>query len=159
NAKGLGQLLTKTWVRDLSGNIVAEDQADDMWYTRYEEAFLGNIAGVTSSDHAAARAFADQGRFLPGSPEFEAQKKRLIATQGLSGAGILSQSSLYHVEGQYDFSDRIKVLEVLLGGNFRRYDMFTNGTLFDDKGGSIIIDEGGAFLQLGKELFAEKLKL
>ncbi len=159
NAKGLGQLLTKTWVRDLSGNIVAEDQADDMWYTRYEEAFLGNIAGVTSADHAAARTFADQGRFLPGSPEFEAQKKRLIATQGLSGAGILSQSSLYHVEGQYDFSDRIKVIEVLLGGNFRRYDMFTNGTLFDDKGGSIIIDEGGAFLQLGKKLFTEKLKL
>lgn len=159
NAKGLGQLLTKTWVRDFSGNIVAEDQADDMWYTRYEEAFLGNVAGVTSSDHAAARTFADQGRFLPGSPEFEVQKKRLIATQGLSGAGILSQSSLYHIEGQYDFSDKVKVIEVLLGGNFRRYDMFTNGTLFDDKGGSIIIDEGGAFLQLGKKLFTEKLKL
>ncbi len=159
NAKGLGQLLTKTWVRDFSGNSVAEDQADDMWYTRYEEAFLGNVAGVTSSDHAAARTFADQGRFLPGSPEFEVQKKRLIATQGLSGAGILSQSSLYHIEGQYDFSDKVKVIEVLLGGNFRRYDMFTNGTLFDDKGGSIIIDEGGAFLQLGKKLFTEKLKL
>ncbi len=159
NAKGLGQLLTKTWVRDLGGNIVPENQADDMWYTRYEEAFLGNIGGVTPADHAAARAFADQGRFLPGTPEFGAQKARLIATQGLSGAGILSQSSLYHVEGQYDFSERIKVLEVLVGGNFRRYDMFTNGTLFDDKGGSIIIDEGGAFLQLGKKLFDEKLKL
>lgn len=159
NAKGLGQLITKTWVRDLNGNIVPENQADDMWYTRYEEAFLGNIASVTAANHAAARAFADQGRFLPGSAEFNAQKERLIATQGLSGAGILSQSKLYHVEGQYDFSSKIKVLDVLVGGNFRRYDMFTNGTLFDDKGGSIIIDEGGAFVQLGKKLLNEKLKV
>ena len=159
NAKGLGQLITKTWVRDLNGSIVPENQADDMWYTRYEEAFLGNIGGVTAADHAAARAFADQGRFLPGSAEFNTQKDRLIKTQGLSGAGILSQSKLYHVEGQYDFSNEVKVLDVLVGGNFRRYDMFTNGTLFDDKGGSIIINEGGAFVQLGKKLLNERLKL
>ena len=159
NAKGLGQLITKTWVRDLNGNIVPENQADDMWYTRYEEAFLGNIGGVAASSHAAARAFADQGRFLPGTPEFTAQKNRLIATQGLSGAGILSQSKLYHVEGQYDFSNHVKFIEILAGGNFRRYDMFTNGTLFDDKGGRILIDEGGAFLQLGKKLLNENLKL
>ena len=39
------------------------------------------------------------------------------------------------------------------------YDMFTNGTLFDDKGKSIIIKEGGAFLQAGKRLLNENLKL
>ena len=159
NAKGLGQLITKTWVRDLNGNIVPENQADDMWFTRYEEAFLGNIPDVAGGSHGAARAFADQGRFLPGSAEFNEQKARLIATQGLSGAGILSQSKLYHAEGQYDLSSKITVLDVLVGGNFRRYDMFTNGTLFDDKGGRIIIDEGGAFLQLGKKLLNEKLRL
>lgn len=159
NAKGLGQLINKTWVRDLDGNIVPEGEADAMWYTRYSEAYNGNINNVTGNDHAAARAFADQGRFLPGSAEFEAEKKRLIATQGLSGAGILSQSKLYHAEGQYDFSSKGKFVDVLIGGNFRVYDMFTNGTLFDDKGGSIIIKEGGAFLQAGKKLLNENLKL
>lgn len=159
NAKGLGSLINKTWVRDLSGNIVPENQADDMWYTRYEAAYNGDIGLVTPGDHEAARVFADQGRFLPGSAEFEAAKKRLIATQGLSGAGILSQSKLYHVDAQYDFSSKIKFLEVQVGGNFRMYDMFTNGTLFDDKGKSIIIKEGGAFVQLGKRLLNEKLKL
>ncbi len=159
NAKGLGQLINKTWVRDLSGNIVSESQADDMWFNRYSQAFLGNISGVTAANHTAARAFADQGRFLPGSADFNAQKDKLIATQGLSGAGILSQSKLYHAEGQYDFSSKIKVLDLLVGGNFRKYDMFTNGTLFDDKGGSIIINEGGAFLQLGKKVLNEKLRL
>jgi outer membrane receptor protein involved in Fe transport len=159
NAKGLGQLINKTWVQDLNGNIVPETQADNMWYTRYQEAFVGNIGGITSGSHAAARTFADQGRFLPGTTAFNTQKERLIATQGLSGAGILSQSKLYHAEGQYDFTEKIKVLEVLAGGNFRVYDMFTNGTLFDDKNNKIIIKEGGAFVQIGKRLLNEKLKL
>jgi outer membrane receptor protein involved in Fe transport len=159
NAKGLGSLINTTWVRDLNGNIVAENQADNMWFTRYSEAYNGNVGGVAGASHAEARAFADQGRFLPGSVQFNAEKDRLVATQGLSGAGILSQSKLYHAEGQYDFSNKIKIIDVLVGGNFRSYDMFTNGTLFDDKGGSIIINEGGAFVQLGKRLLNEQLKL
>lgn len=159
NAKGLGQLINKTWVRDLNGNIVPESQADDMWFTRYGEAFRGNISGVAAGNHSAARAFADQGRYLPESAEFEAQKQRLIGIQGLSGAGILSQSSLYHAEGQYDFSNNVKVLDVIAGGNFRMFDMFTNGTLFDDKGGHIYIKEGGAFVQASKRLVNDRLKL
>ena len=159
NAKGLGQLINKTWVRDFNGNIVSEDQADNMWYQRYQQAFTGAINGVSGGNHSAARTFADEGRFLPGTDQFNAQKERLIATQGLSGAGILSQSKLYHAEGQYDFSQKIKVLDVLVGGNFRLYDMFTNGTLFDDKDKKITIKEGGAFVQAGKRLIQDKLKL
>jgi outer membrane receptor protein involved in Fe transport len=159
NAKGLGQLITKTWVRDFNGAIVPENQADDMWFNRYTTAFNGGVTGVTGGSHPGARAFADQGRFLPGSAEFDREKERLIQTQGLSGAGILSQSKLMHVEGQYDFTPHFNVIEILAGGNFRMYDMFTNGTLFDDKGKSIIIKEGGAFVQAGKRLLNDKLKL
>lgn len=159
NGKGLGQLVNKTWVRDLGGTIVPENQADDMWYTRYSEAFLGNISGVTAGNHSTARTFADEGRFLPGSNEFEQQKQRLIGIQGMGGAGILSQSSLYHAEGQYDLSKEVKVIDLLVGGNFRMFDMFTNGTLFDDKGGHIYIKEGGAFVQAGKKLLNDNLKL
>jgi outer membrane receptor protein involved in Fe transport len=159
NGKGLGQLINKTWVQDLNGNIVPENQADQMWYIRYAEAFNGNISGVTAANHTSARTFADEGRFLPGSAEFDKEKQRLIGTQGLSGAGILSQSSLYHVEGQYDFSNKIKVFDLMAGGNFRMFDMFTNGTLFDDKGGHIYIKEGGAFVQASKRLLNDNLKL
>ncbi len=158
NGKGLGQLINKTWVRDLNGNIVSADQADNMWYNRYESA-IPDKNNVSAADQAAARAFADQGRFLPGSAEFNEQKDRLIATQGLSGAGILSQSKLYHAEGQYDFSSKIKVFDLLAGGNFRLYDMFTNGTLFDDLNNKITIKEGGAFIQASKRLLSESLKI
>jgi iron complex outermembrane recepter protein len=159
NARGLGQLINRTWVRDLSGNSVSADQADNTWFTRYASAFNGSINGVTAANHDAARAFADQGRFLPESTEFEAQKSRLVNTTGLSGAGIISKSKLYHVEGQYDFSSKVKVVDLLAGGNFRMYDMNTMGTLLDDINNKITIKEGGAFVQVGKRLLNENLKL
>ncbi len=158
NGKGLGQLINRTWVQDLNGNVVSPDQADGMWITRYTQAFLGNINNVASGDHSTAREFADEGRFLPGSSEFEAQKARLIATQGMGGAGILSQSKLYHAEGQYNFT-KLKVIDLLVGGNFRMYDMFTNGTLYDDIDNKVTIKEGGAFAQVSKKLMEDKLKL
>lgn len=159
NGKGLGQLINNTWVQDLSGTVVAPDQAEDTWYNRYSEAFLGNIAGVNGGAHELARAFADQGRFLPGTTDFEREKQRYIDIQGMGGAGILSQSKLYHAEGQYDFSEFTKTFDLLVGGNFRVYDMFTNGTLYDDLDNPVIINEGGAFTQVSKNLFNEKLRL
>lgn len=159
NGKGLGQLINRTWVRDFNGNIVTPGEADDMWYDRYSAAFLGDVNGVTANSHSAARTFADEGRFLPGTPEFEAAKSQLIATQGMGGAGILSQSKFYHAEGQYDFSGIFKPVDVLVGGNFRMYDMFTNGTLYDDVNNKVTIKEGGAFLQVSKKIINDKLKL
>src|SRR5690606_19816056 len=158
NAKGLGPLINNTWVQDLSGSVVPSDQADDVWFDRYAEAFNGNIPGITGGMHPAARSFADQGRFLPGTEAFEREKERYIDIQGLAGAGILSQSKLYHVEGQYDFT-KIELFDLLVGGNFRMYDMFTNGTLFDDADGPIAIKEGGAFTQVSKAVLDEKLRL
>ena len=159
NARSLGQLINRTWVQDLSGNVVSASQADNMWFTRYADAYNGSISGVTAADNNAARAFADQGRFLPGTADFEAQKNRLIATTGLNGAGIISKSKLYHVEGQYDFSRQVKVIDLLAGGNFRMYDMNTMGTLLDDATHPITIKEGGAFVQASKRLLQDKLKL
>ena len=159
NARALGQQIDRTWVRDLNGNVVSPDQADATWFNRYAEAFNGNISSVTSGDHMAARDFADLGRILPGSADFEAKKDSLIHTYGLSGAGVFSNSKFYHIEGQYDLSNEIKFVDLLVGGNFRLYDMFTNGTLFDDKDNRIRVKEGGLFIQASKSLLDDRLKL
>lgn len=159
NASGLGRLINNTWVRDFDGNVVSPANADDMWFSRYEQAFLGNIGSIEAGSHTAARSFADEGRYSPGTPAFESQKSTLIKTQGMGGAGIFSESTLYHAEGQYDFSNQIRFVNLLVGGNFRMYDMFTNGTLFDDLNKKIIINEGGAFVQAGKYLFNNSLNL
>jgi len=159
NARALGQLINRTWVQGLDDNVVSPEEADQMWFTRYEAAYNGSVAGVTSGNPDAARSFADQGRYLPGTDAFQAEKERLIHTQGMSGAGIISRSRYYHLEGQYDFSDRVKFIELLAGGNFRLYDMFTNGTLFDDLDQRIRVGEGGLFLQASKHLFSDQLKI
>ncbi|MBN8821720.1 MULTISPECIES: TonB-dependent receptor [unclassified Spirosoma] len=164
NTRSLGQQIDRTWVRDLNGNVVAPNVADQTWFDRYTAAYQGKIQGVTASDNATARQFADQGRLLPGSAEYEQQKARLIGVQGLAGAGILSQTNMYHADAQYNLTSALASAgltgtELLIGGNFREYSLFTNGTLFDDKGGRIKYNEFGTFAQLSKAFLANKLKL
>lgn len=159
NTRSLGQLINRSWVKDLNGTTVTPDKADATWFQRYTAAFNGNAPGITGQNHNSARAFADQGRILPGSAEFDAARDRLIQTQGLNGAGIFSNCGLKHVEGMYDFSSIFKVLNVQVGGNLRRYTLDTQGTLFDDKGKNLTNDEYGAFVQVSKDLLEEKLKL
>lgn len=159
NARALGQQINRTWVRDLNGNIVAPSQADNVWFERYSQAFTGNINGVSPDNDRAARTFADEGRYMPGTALFQSEMERLINIDGLNGAGVFSNSKFYHLEGQYDFSSLINIFELQVGGNYRLYDMFTNGTLFDDKNQEIRIREGGVFVQVSKRLFNERLKL
>ncbi len=159
NTRSLAQFINRTWVKDLSGNTVAPDLADQTWFTRYGTAYNGDIGSVPAADHNAARAFADEGKLVPGSAAFESAKDNLIHNYGLSGAGVFSNSKYYHTEGQYDFSDHIKLFELLAGGNFRYYSMFTNGSLFDDKNQDITIKEYGAFVQVAKSLLNDKLKI
>ncbi len=158
STRNLGQKIARTWVRDLNGNVVAEADADQTWFLRYQTAFDGDISDVAGGNHSAARAFADEGRFLPGSAEFEREKARLIATPGLPGAGVLSKSKLYHADAQYDFTSLVKFVELQAGGNVRRYDMNTEGTLFNDKEQKVTNDEFGAFIQASKSLANNKLR-
>lgn len=159
NTRSLAQFINRDWVQDLNGNTVAPDQADAMWFTRYADAYNGSIAGVTPASNNAARAFADQGRFLPNTAAFNNAKEASIHNYGLSGSGVFSNSKFYHTEGQYDFTNSVKLFELLAGGSYRYYDMFTNGSLFDDKNHKITINEYGAFVQAAKKLLDDKLKL
>lgn len=159
NTRSLAQFINRDWVKDLSGNTVAPGDADNTWFTRYAAAFNGTATGVTANNHSAARTFADQGRFIPGTDAFENAKDASIHNYGLNGAGVFSNSKFYHTDGQYDFSSLVQLFDLQAGGSFRNYKMFTNGSLFDDKENKIGIKEYGAFVQAGKKLFDDKLKL
>ncbi|MGZ3874089.1 MAG: TonB-dependent receptor [Mucilaginibacter sp.] len=159
NTRSLAQFINRDWVQDLNGNVVSADQADAMWFTRYQDAYNGTITGVSGHDNNAARAFADRGRFVPGTAAFEQAKDASIHNYGLSGAGVFSSSKFYHTEGQYDFSSAIKIFDLQAGGSYRHYSMFTNGSLFDDKDHRITINEYGSFVQAGKKLLDNRLNL
>ncbi|MCS6968851.1 MAG: TonB-dependent receptor [Cytophagales bacterium] len=118
--------------------------------------------------HQQARAIADQGRFLPGSAEFdrasEAVRSRPIPgnlSRGEVGAKFKDRTSLYHFEGMYNLSNQIKFAEIILGANYRVYALNSEGTLFArrDDGSEFNINEFGGFVQASKKLFEDRLKL
>jgi len=160
NSRSLGQQINRTWVKDLNGQLVSPNKADSTWFHRYAAAFNGTVNGVQGNNHTDARGFADQGRLIPNSNEYNTAKDRLIKTQGLNGAGIFSRCGLRHFEGVYDFTSLTsKIVDVQIGGNYRIYRLNTEGTLFDDKDKNLTNTEYGAFVQLSKSILDEKLKL
>lgn len=132
------------------------------WYQEYAFAYL-NAKQAGRDDLAAhnfARATADNGRPAAGSQQFKTLfdqvRKKPIPTGGL----FLDRSDLYMVEGQYNLSSLAKFAEVLVGGNWKQYVLNSEGTLFPDtKGNPITINEFGGYVQVGKEIIQDVLKL
>jgi outer membrane receptor protein involved in Fe transport len=132
------------------------------WFAQYTGTYSGAILqGATdSAAHVAARSAAETGRLLPGTPGFESAFNTAINNDiKEGGAKFADKSSLYHYEGQWNLSEYFKVLEVLVGGNFRTYKLNSKGTIFADTTGPIKINEYGAYLQLQKRLLNDVLKL
>lgn len=81
------------------------------------------------------------------------------------GAGFFDNSRMYHVEGNYNFMKLFDIFDMQVGGSWRMYDLFTEGTVFlEDPDGDgvnerIKINEYAGYLQVGKKLIDERLKL
>jgi outer membrane receptor protein involved in Fe transport len=159
NTFKLASSINQTWVSSLDGKPVIAEQANTIWFERYQQAFLGKIGSVPAANHAAARTFADQGRYLPGSPEFEAEKKKVAATTGGQGAGIFSKSRFYHSDGQYDLTTDQHRVHVQLGASVRVYRFATNGTLFDDAWRKLHLWESGLYVQARTALAGNRIRI
>ena len=76
------------------------------------------------------------------------------------GSAIKDNSSLYHVEGQYDFSKLFTWMSIQAGASYRLFDLNSEGTLFADSvGNNITVQEMGAYVQASKKLFRNRLRL
>ncbi|MBZ4191148.1 TonB-dependent receptor [Niabella beijingensis] len=126
------------------------------WYSQYSQTFLASkMAGMSDNDaHAAARAFADQGRPEAGSAEWKRMFDSVRAIPISKGGGLfVDKTDLYSLEGQYNFSHITgKVVDLLVGGNYKRYVLNSEGTLFADSTGTIPINEMGAYIQASRNL-------
>ncbi len=133
------------------------------WYSQYSMAFLNaKLAGETDiAAHQYARGVADIGRPAPGSAEFKKLFDQVRSIPISKGGGLfVDKTNLYNVEGQYDLSPKTsKVADVLVGANYKRYVLNSEGTLFADSSGKIPINEVGAYIQLTKKLLGDRLKL
>jgi hypothetical protein len=120
------------------------------------------LNGILDMDaHTLARNFADVGRPIQGSAIFnEGFNKIRNIPIGAGGGLFVDRTNLYMVEGQYNLSELTgKVADVLVGANYKKYALNSQGTLFADGGGIIGIGEFGGYVQASKNFFQEFLKL
>jgi outer membrane receptor protein involved in Fe transport len=133
------------------------------WYSQFGMAFLNaKLAGQTDINaYNTARAVADIGRPAPGSEEFKTlfdQVRKIPISKG--GGLFVDKTNLYNVEGQYNLSPQTsRVADILVGANYKRYVLNSEGTLFADSTGKIPIYEYGAYLQATKKIFDDRLTL
>ncbi len=150
-------------------NINRAWKSDLQWFTDYTGAYLaarlGSFNGGNRLDDTAAHAFArtqaDSGRLVPGTPEYQAAFDKVTADGNLeTGAKFIDQTSLRHIDANYNFSHITgDVADIQLGGSFREYVLDSDGTIFTDIDGPITYSEYGAYLQVQKKLMDERLKL
>lgn len=156
--------------------IKPSNQPTVSWFAEFAGAFAQARTAGQSEDQAlvTARTFADNNPYAagfnggvrpqPGSAAYQSlldtYRNRPIS-QG--GGAFLDKSNLYHAEGVYNFREQLKVVDLLVGANYRNYSLGSEGTLFADqaegRNGRISINEYGAFAQVSKNLLSNHLKL
>ena len=137
------------------------------WAPEYAQTYIlarqGFVSGVPAGNeqlaHQAARAYADRSRPSVGSAEYQTlleDVRNSYFQRDPAGAKFIDHSRLYHAEFNYNFADRIQFAEIQIGGNFRQYSLFSDGTIFNedpDDGTDfqrININEYGLYTQIGK---------
>ena len=146
-------------MRFAAWNVNRAWKSDQTWFGQYAGAFVqSTLAGATPEQaHAAGRATADTGRFLPGSTQFNNALATISADPSLiTGSRFQDQSKIYHSDINYNFRDHIKFAEIQLGGSARQYELNSNGTIFTDFDGPIRYTEFGAYAQVQKKFMKEE---
>lgn len=139
------------------------------WFQEYAGAYgaarLGLLPGMPTmltaeQAHAIARAQAETGRYEPGSAGFkEAFDKAVNTSINDGGARFDDETDMYHFEGQYNFNEKVKVVDITVGASYRLYHLNSHGTIFADTAGAINLSEIGGYVQLQKSLLNDALKL
>lgn len=143
-----------------------------------------NLAAAT----AYARQQADASRAVPGTQRFNSIRDSIRKINNwdirsatipdapvTGGAALIQKSNIYHMEGQLDLSKQVKYFNLLVGADARVYELIPDGNNFVDfsrpiaerntplKDGSFgkntYYKKFGAFFQVTKTFFEEKLKL
>jgi iron complex outermembrane recepter protein len=164
-----------SYIADLTGVLVNRAwKSDSQWFGDYSAGYLTALAqggfnpalgqdpsaALINAAHLAGRANADNGRFLPGSQQFEDAKRTARSAVIPGGSLFADKTAMYHYEGQYNFKNQVKFMELMVGASFRYFDLQSNGTIFPDgPNNKITIQETGAYVQAAKKVLDDKLKI
>jgi iron complex outermembrane recepter protein len=156
--------VNRSWKRDAPN---PDDPSEASWFGDYAATYIGAKLGVgtgvqldDATAHAAARAAADQGRLIPGTPEFQTAFNSVIANGDLTtGARFIDNTKLRHVEANYNFSHLTSdFADIQIGGSYREYELNSGGTIFTDSDGPIPYEEYGLYTQIQKKFMDERFK-
>ena len=190
-------------VKPTADNLdLASGGSGSAWGKKYKDAlnaYSETNGGLTSANLVAATQFAreqaDASRVVPGTQAFEDLKNTITGINNwdikssaipdapaTGGSALVQKSNLYHLEGQWDLSNKIKVFDLLLGADARVYEIIPDGNNFVDFsrpieernrpvsvdgkvpdssnfGKNVYYKKFGGFAQVTKTFFDDKLKL
>ncbi len=177
-------------LKPLADNLQLTHLSNSAWGSRFKTKLQTDLNN--GIDLAAAmknaRTVADAGRVEPGTEAFKRLKDTIIGINNwdhlnagiagapsTGGAWLLQKSRMYHADAQYDFENRIKFLQLLVGADARIYEVIPDGNNFVDfsrpvaerniplKDGSfgknVYYKKFGAFAQVTKTMLDDKLKI
>lgn len=172
-------------MRPLGDNLELSFKSNSRWASDYTGALNTAIAGGADlvTAHQQARASADNGRYTPGTAAFDAQKEKIININDwdiyptsnnpkntTGGAALWTSSRFYQAEGTWNLSRYVKWVNLLIGADYRLYDLIPDGNNFVDftkplaerntpGGKKIQYGKIGSFIQAARSLFNDDLKL
>ena len=177
-------------LKPLSDNLDLSHLSNNNWRNTFKTALQTEINSGTDLAEAMrrARAAADQGRVEPGTQAFNDLKAQIIKVNNwdhlnagiptgtaTGGAWLNQHSRTYHTDAQWDLSKKVKIFDLLVGADFRLYEIIPDGNNFVDFTRPVAerttaLDDGsfgknvhytkyGVFTQVTKTFFKEKLKL
>ena len=166
NATVTTRLLNEVWKasppKANAGGTIGLPEIAASWYGQYSIAYLSALQTGRSQFEAQniARATADVGRPAAGSAQFKSIFNRVRSIPIKNGGGLfLDKTNLYNAEGQLNLTNYTsKVAEIIIGGNFKRYVLNSEGTLFADTAGTIGINEFGGYIQASRQI-VERVKI
>lgn len=161
-------------LRSMAENIDRGYKPDTKWYADYTNEF--NTAYQSGSSvaqaHHQARAFADAGRYQPGTAAFEHELHYLQQINNWdSGAALKVKASFLHAEAQVDVTGQwlhgLKEktgLDILAGADHRTYFIWPDGNYFINPvpgkaGKDIHYSKTGGYVSVTKSLLKGNLKL
>ncbi|SNR33252.1 MULTISPECIES: TonB-dependent receptor [Hymenobacter] len=129
-----------------------------------------------------ARAVADAGRAVPGTPAFDALKNQIVHTNNWDsgvnvkgapipgGAALTQRSHTYHADAVWNLGQRVKFADVIVGADARVYEVLPDGNNFVDfsrplaertqpGGANQYYKKIGGFVQATRLLLDNRLKL
>ena len=151
-----------------AANTLASLINQQTYFGNYVTTFIGGRTGAAtgqglniSDSHALAKSVADAAQVTVDSDTFQGLAEDLRELPIPSGANFRDETSMLHFEGMYNFKNEIETVDLIAGANFRRFNLKSGGTLFalDDNGDEINYSEYGAYVQAGKALAQDRLRL